>query len=212
MTSFSLITNSPVEICLPGHPDKICDQISDLALDCILAEDIRARVAVETMIKNQQVTVSGEVTTTARHWVPRFYNAVEEMFDDLRLGVPDIKLNISQQSPQIKGAVDSGFAGDQAIVYGYAIIGGEETNMMPVNHYKASLAAREITGLIVASPELRFDGKVLFVPGNFVNGFVDELFVSVQHTDAVAGELVRELVSDHLKELDEFGPDRKSVV
>lgn len=204
MTSFSLITNSPVEICLPGHPDKVCDQISDLALDCILAEDLRARVAVETMIKNQRVTVSGEVTTVARQWVPRFRAAIEAMFDDLRLGDLEINLNISQQSPQIRGAVDAGFAGDQAVVYGYAIIGSEKTNMMPANHYKASLAARETTELIVASPELRFDGKVLLVPGSFVNGFIDELFVSVQHTEDIDGEFVRELVADHLAGLDAF--------
>ena len=97
----------------PRHPDKICDQISDGILDAALAQDPAARTAIEVMGGHGLLTITGEVTTTAE--IDYADIASRFLDDDM-----EIRVNIAEQSPEIAGGVDTGGAGDQGIMIGYA--------------------------------------------------------------------------------------------
>ncbi len=107
----------------PGHPDKVCDQISDSILDALLAKDPNSRVAVETVGGHKLLVVIGEVTSTsevdyeaiARKFIPSDY---------------EVKIKIVHQSPEIANGVDTGGAGDQGIMVGYAT--SETDNLLPL--------------------------------------------------------------------------------
>jgi S-adenosylmethionine synthetase len=114
-----------------GHPDKLADQISDAVLDAILAQDLRGRVACETLVKTGVVIVAGEVTTTAaldteslvrKTVLDVGYNSSEMGFDGASCGIINI---IGKQSPDIAQGVDrkderKQGAGDQGLMFGYA--------------------------------------------------------------------------------------------
>lgn len=184
-----------------GHPDKICDQISDSILDAILAQDPKARVAVETMVTTGLVHVAGEITTEAYVEMPQLirdklveigYTNSDIGFDGESCGV---SLSIGQQSPDIALGVDkslearsgqSGFeigAGDQGIMFGYAT--DETPELMPA----PILLAHRITERLAqvrrqSAPEmLRPDGKaqvtVSYDGVSIVS--VDKVLVSSQH-------------------------------
>jgi len=97
----------------PKHPDKLCDQISDAILDAYLTQDPNARVAVETVGGHKKVFITGEVTTTAKIEVEPIVTRIAG--DDIELEV-----RLVQQSPEIAQGVDTGGAGDQGIMVGYA--------------------------------------------------------------------------------------------
>lgn len=118
-----------------GHPDKVCDQISDAILDACLAEDPNSRVACETLVTTGTAIVSGEITTKARVDYTSVvrkticdigYNEQEACFDGNDIGV---HLLINTQSPDIAMGVDTGGAGDQGLMYGYAT--NETPNYLP---------------------------------------------------------------------------------
>ena len=96
----------------PGHPDKLCDQISDAILDAFLGQDTQARVAVETVGGHGKVFVVGEVTTTARVDIKPI---VKRLAGDV-----EVEVRLVEQSPEIAHGVDTGGAGDQGIMVGYA--------------------------------------------------------------------------------------------
>ncbi len=96
----------------PGHPDKICDQISDAILDAYLAQDAKSRVAVETVGGHGKVFVVGEVTSTGHVDVEPIITRIA--------GNVELEVRIVKQSPEIAGGVDTGGAGDQGIMVGYA--------------------------------------------------------------------------------------------
>ena len=189
-----------------GHPDKICDQISDAILDGIIAQDPAANVAVETMVTTGQVHVAGEVTTSSYVEIPSIvretilgigYDSSTRGFDGEFCGV---SVSIGEQSPDINAGVYESLevrqgiaadeyyrqgACDQGIMFGYA---SNETNvLMPAPIWLAHRLSERLTkvrkdGLLT---ELRPDGKTQVTLGydsNNVPVSVDTVVVSSQHT------------------------------
>ena len=148
-----------------GHPDKIADQISDTILDALLREDPASRVAVETLITTGQVHLAGEVTTKARAPVVRLvrekileigYDSSAKGFDGASCGVT---VSIGAQSPDIARGVDTGGAGDQGLMFGYAT--DETPTLMPLPIFLAHRLAARLTEVRKNGtvPYLRPDGK-----------------------------------------------------
>ena len=133
------------EAVTPKHPDKICDQISDAILDACLAQDKNSRVAIETMGGHNIITITGELTTSAEINIPEI---VGKIVNDSC----GIQTNIVKQSPEISKGVDTGGAGDQGIMVGYACDDNE--SFIPQEIYLAKSLARFIYSF---HPE---DGKV----------------------------------------------------
>ena len=189
-----------------GHPDKIADQISDAILDAVLAEDPTGRVACETLVTTGTAIVAGEITTKAHLHVPKIvrgtieyvgYNDASYGFDCHTCGVHDL---IQTQSPDIAMGVDTGGAGDQGLMFGYAC--DETPELMPLPIMMAhklvqrlSLARRE--GILEF---LRPDGKsqvsVEYV-GNQPRR-IEAVVISTQHAPEVGTEELRQAIKKHI--------------
>ncbi len=183
-----------------GHPDKVCDQISDAILDAHLAQDPMARVAAEVMVSGNMVHVAGEVTSTARVNVTDIVRGVIRGigYTDPDLGFDAdgcfILTDLHEQSPDIAQGVlrekDFG-AGDQGIFYGYAT--DETESLMPVaieyaHRLTYRLAEMRKNGLL---PFLRPDGKAQVTFAHDAQGRPERLIsvvVSTQHTQEVSEE------------------------
>ena len=103
------------EFVSPRHPDKMCDRISDAILDLCLEQDPNSRVAVETMGGHGKVFITGEVTTEAKLNDGDIKRIVKQISN-----IDDVTIHLETQSPEISQGVDSGGAGDQGIMIGYA--------------------------------------------------------------------------------------------
>ena len=113
-----------------GHPDKVCDQISDAVLDACLKEDPKTRAAVEVLGGHGIITITGELTTTARVNIRKI---AEEVYRDCGYQeAVGITVNVVEQSPEIQHGVDQEGAGDQGIMVGYACNETEELLPLPV--------------------------------------------------------------------------------
>ncbi|PSL51011.1 methionine adenosyltransferase [Saccharothrix carnea] len=191
-----------------GHPDKICDAISDSILDALLAKDPRSRVAVETMVTTGQVHVAGEVTTEAYADIPSIvrdkiveigYDSSAKGFDGYSCGV---NVAIGSQSPDIAQGVDTAFekrvegtedeiakqgAGDQGLMFGYACTDTPE--LMPLPIALAHRLSRRLTAVRKDGtvPYLRPDGKtqvtIEYAGDQPVR--LDTVVVSTQHADGI---------------------------
>jgi S-adenosylmethionine synthetase len=193
-----------------GHPDKICDQISDSILDAMLAEDAQARVAVETMVTTGLVHVAGEVSTTSYVEIPKIvrdtilevgYDGSEKGFDGRTCGV---SVSIGSQSPDIAQGVDTAHetrhggvdpldkqgAGDQGLMFGYAC--DDTAELMPLPIHLAHRLAERLTQ--VRKNEqlayLRPDGKTQVTIGFEGDRAVrlDTVVLSTQHAPDVSLE------------------------
>ena len=134
-----MITNYKTAECVsPSHPDKLCDRISDAILDACLEQDPDSRVAIETMGGHGIITITGEVTTKA------YFNA-REIAQRIAGEQYGVQVNIVNQSPEIANGVDTGGAGDQGIMVGYACNQNEE--MIPQELYLARSLCKFIYNL-----------------------------------------------------------------
>ncbi|MGD0921425.1 MAG: methionine adenosyltransferase [Terriglobia bacterium] len=189
-----------------GHPDKVCDQISDAVLDAVLAADPRGRVACETMAKDRTVYVVGEITTTARPDVPQLVrDTLREIgYTDPASGLTpedcEVVSNLTPQSPDIAQGVDTGGAGDQGLMFGFAC--DETSELMPfpiMMAHKLSLRLAEVRRKKILD-FVRPDGKtqVTVEYEGFKPLRVDTVVVSTQHARDVSNEAIHEGVKQHV--------------
>jgi S-adenosylmethionine synthetase len=206
-----------------GHPDKICDQISDAILDALLREDPDSRVAVETLATTGLVHVAGEVTTQGYVEIPQIvretilnigYNSSDKGFDGARCGV---SVSIGQQSTDIASGVfnslegregiqqddyDAQGAGDQGIMFGYA---SDETEVfMPAPIWLAHRLSEKLTEVRkdATLPYLRPDGKTQVTVGYDGDKpvSVDTVVISSQHEAGVDLDHLRQDLSRYVIE------------
>jgi len=203
-TALRLFTSESVT---EGHPDKICDQISDGILDALLRVDPRSRVAVETMVTTGLVHVAGEVTTSGYVEIPAIvreiiahigYYSSAVGFDGASCGV---EVSIGSQSPDIAQGVDTALearegatedldlqgAGDQGIMFGFATT--ETPQLMPLPIWLAHRLAEKLSEIAKSGQldYLRPDGKTQVTIGydGTVPRTVDTVVLSTQHSPAV---------------------------
>ncbi len=214
MTELRLFTSESVT---EGHPDKICDQISDSILDAILSEDPHGRVAVETLVTTGLVHVAGEVSTSAYVEIPALVRAVvnrigytssDTGFDGDSCGV---SVSIGAQSSDIAAGVDKAFerredgstdphdeqgAGDQGIMFGYATT--ETPQLMPMAIWTAHRIAERLTEVrrSGALPFLRPDGKTQVTLGydGDTPKTVESVVLSTQHDPDISQKALRAAV------------------
>ncbi|TFD38785.1 methionine adenosyltransferase [Cryobacterium sp. TMT1-19] len=202
-----------------GHPDKICDQISDSILDALLTEDPHSRVAVETLVTTGLVHVAGEVTTEAYVEIPSIvrkcitdigYDSSDVWFDGRSCGV---EISIGGQSPDIAQGVDNAFerreessvedfdrqgAGDQGIMFGYAT--RETPQLMPIPIWIAHRLAERLAEVRKSGEldYLRPDGKTQVTIGydGITPRSVETVVLSTQHSPKVSNEQLRAEVEE----------------
>lgn len=182
-----------VESVTSGHPDKICDQISDAVLDSCLAQDPYSRVAIETVGAHGLLVIAGELTTNAKL---DFEKIARKTYADI--GYPDnlkILTNIVRQSPDIAQGVDSGGAGDQGIMYGYAT--DETREYMPKGVVLAHKLTRGLEKLRKSGeiPWLKADGKAQITIND---NRVQSVLVSAQHTEDVSQKEIKNILMEKL--------------
>jgi S-adenosylmethionine synthetase len=205
-----------------GHPDKICDQISDAVLDALLAQDPRSRVAVETMVTTGLVHVAGEVTTAGYADIPGIvrktvvgigYDSSTKGFDGNSCGV---EISIGSQSPDIAQGVDRAYearveagadpldlqgAGDQGLMFGYA--NDDTPERLPLPIWLAHRLAERLTEVRKSGevPYLRPDGKtqVTIEYDGDRPVRLDTVVVSSQHAPDISLEnLLHPDIADHV--------------
>ena len=218
MSALRLFTSESVT---EGHPDKICDQVSDAILDALLTVDPHSRVAVETLVTTGLVHVAGEVTTSGYVDIPGIvrktvtgigYTSSDVWFDGRSCGV---SVSIGEQSPDIAQGVDSAFetregssvdaedqqgAGDQGIMFGYATT--ETPSLMPLPIWLAHRLSERLAS-VRRSGELNFlapDGKTQVTVGydGVVPRTVETVVLSTQHSPSVTTAHLRAEVERHV--------------
>lgn len=208
----SLFTSESVT---EGHPDKVCDQISDAVLDAVIAQDENCRVACETMVKTGYVILAGEISTTATINIPPI---VRKTIRDIGYVHSDIGFDgntcgllssLEEQSPDIRQGVDKGEmnqqgAGDQGMMFGYAC--NETPEMMPLpimlahqlSKRLAQVRKESVEGIDFIYPDGKTQVSVLY--DNDQPVAVDTVVISTHHAASVTqdklAEVIRALVID----------------
>ena len=190
-----------------GHPDKIADQISDAILDACLAEDPASRVACETLTATGLVVIAGEITTKAYVDFQTLVRGTIQAigYDNALYGFDSntcaVISSINKQSGDIAMGVDTGGAGDQGMMFGYATNETPELMPTPISlAHKLTLRLTEVrkTGLL---PYLRPDGKsqvTVEYDGNHKPVRVDAVVISTQHAETVSTEELRADILKHV--------------
>ena len=163
-----------------GHPDKLCDQIADAIVTDCLQNDPASRVAIECQMKDDQLVIAGELTSSH---APDYRKLVEEVFDRIgreRLGYPELPnliIMVQKQSPDIALGVDKGGAGDQGIMYGYAT--NETPELLPIPF----VVATRFLQILKSHPSRTFkaDAKAQ-VSFDYDTGRITTFLCSVQHS------------------------------
>ncbi len=203
INSHSLFTSESVT---EGHPDKMCDQISDAVLDAVLSSDPSGRVACEAMVKDQAVYVVGEMTSSAQLDIEKLVRrTVKEIgYTDPEAGFTaegcNVHINFTRQSQDINMGVETGGAGDQGLMFGYACDETEE--LMPLSLMMAHKLCQRLAEARRQNVVdfLRPDGKaqvtVQYLGKTPVR--VDTVVVSTQHKPTVAIGALREAVFEQI--------------
>ncbi len=185
-----------------GHPDKVADQISDAVLDCVLASDVEGRVACETLVTTGLALVAGEITTSARIDIPEIVREtiVGIGYDDPAYGIDGktcaVLVAIDRQSDDIKIGVDTGGAGDQGMMFGFATDETEELLPAPIvfaHRLTRALSDARRSGTI---PWLRPDGKSQVTVAYEVDRPVQvtAVVLSAQHEPDVSTAEIRDVL------------------
>src|SRR3989344_2133235 len=190
---FHLLKYYTTESVTSGHPDKVCDQISDAILDAALEQDPKSRVAVETFGSHGTLMIGGEVTTNAKL---NYKKIAEDVYRSIGYREKlDILVRVAQQSGNIAQGVDTGGAGDQGIMYGYAT--DEAKEMLPLGVVLSHALARRLEKLRrdTTLPWLKPDGKTQVT---IHDGKVVTALTSTQHAKNVSQEQIRKDLIKHL--------------
>ncbi len=189
-----------------GHPDKVADQISDAVVDAILAEDPMGRVACETLVTTGLVFISGEITTKAYVPIPKIARKVvhEIGYDDPHLGFASetsaVITSIDDQSGDIAMGVDTGGAGDQGMMFGYACT--QTDVLMPMPIHMAHLLVRKMSEVRRAGELdwIKPDGKsqVTIEYVDNVPHRIDTVLLSTQHSAEVSHDEIEAGLIEHV--------------
>ncbi|MFN7541488.1 MAG: methionine adenosyltransferase [Acidobacteriota bacterium] len=189
-----------------GHPDKMADQISDAVLDAVLTDDPMGRVACEVLVTTGLCMIAGEITTKTYIDVPDLARSVikDIGFDDAAYGYDGNTCGvinvIQRQSPHIAMGVDTGGAGDQGLMFGYAC--DETPELMPLPIQMAHELTRKLSdvrrakGLTYLRPDGKSQVSVQYEGSKPVR--IDAVVISTQHGDDVSTEQLREEVKKHI--------------
>ena len=198
-----------------GHPDKVCDQISDAVLDAYLAEDPNSRVACETMIKNNMVFIAGEITSTGS---PDLEPVVRKTIKDIGYDTDEYGFNgdtceftnlVFEQSPDISQGVTEGEgenleqgAGDQGIMFGYACTETESLMSLPIDlSHRLVRQQSEVmksNGLSWLRPDAKSQVSVIYSDdGKTIEG-LSAIVLSTQHDEDVSQDEIKEGVMENI--------------
>jgi len=189
-----------------GHPDKIADQISDAVLDAILEQDPTGRVACETLVTTGLAVIAGEITTTAKiNYKKLVRDTIQEIgYDNASFGYDSNTCSVidavGTQSPDIAQGVDTGGAGDQGLMFGFAC--NETPELMPLPIQLAHNLTKKLSDVRRSGelPYLRPDGKSQ-VTIEYRDGRpfrVEAVVISTQHSDDVTTEQLRKDVAEKI--------------
>ena len=179
-----------------GHPDKICDQIADAIVTDCLQNDKKARVAIECLIKDNHLIIAGELTSTHKPDYRSIANMVIDRIGSEKLGYSnpimgglDIGILVKEQSPDIAQGVDTGGAGDQGMMYGYAT--NETPELLPIPF----IVATRFLQILKKHPSRMFraDAKAQ-VSFDYDTGKITTFLCSVQHSQDVEPSDFRHII------------------
>ncbi|HTT70875.1 MAG TPA: methionine adenosyltransferase [Anaeromyxobacteraceae bacterium] len=188
-----------------GHPDKMADQISDAVLDVVLSQDKKGRVACETLLKTGYVMIAGEITTTAKIDYPKLAREVVQQigYTDSEMGFDGrtcaVLVAVDQQSPDIGQGVDTGGAGDQGMMFGFACNETPELMPAPIQYAHAvtrQLARARRTGLDFLRPDGKSQVSVEYRGGRVAR--IDTVVVSTQHAESVSNKKLHAAVREEV--------------